>query len=340
MRAAPVVRPSGPDWIRLPSVPDPEGFAAPFAGVTGGALLLAGGANFPGPRPWEGGTKVWYDSIYVLPPGAAAWQAAGRLPAPCAYGLSVPLPDGVACIGGGDARTHTARVQVLSWDGRALRRREGPPLPGPCAFMTGARVGSRIYVLGGIDRPDATTARPDFWAWDFTRPGGGWSALPPLPGPARILALAGAAGEGLLVASGASLHAGAGKAERTYLADAYVYDPARGWRRVADLPRPAVAAPTPLPVTADGRLLVVGGDDGTRRHLDGPGHPGFPSDILAYDPVADCWSPAGEAPVSRATAPTAEWQGRWVVLNGERRPGERSPEVWAGAVGLKAEGGA
>ena len=36
------------------------------AGVSGGALLVAGGANFPDKKPWQGGTKVWYDTVFVL----------------------------------------------------------------------------------------------------------------------------------------------------------------------------------------------------------------------------------------------------------------------------------
>ena len=35
-------------WAQLPPLPDPLGVAAPFAGVSGGALLVAGGANFQG----------------------------------------------------------------------------------------------------------------------------------------------------------------------------------------------------------------------------------------------------------------------------------------------------
>lgn len=78
-----------PKWEPLPSVPDPEGFASPFAGVAGGALLVAGGANFPDKRPWEGGTKVWHDTVFALGSPDAAWVTAERLPRPNAYGVSV-----------------------------------------------------------------------------------------------------------------------------------------------------------------------------------------------------------------------------------------------------------
>jgi solute:Na+ symporter, SSS family len=52
---------SGPParkWERLPSLPDKEGFAGPFAGTSRGVLLVAGGANFPEKKPREGGKKV------------------------------------------------------------------------------------------------------------------------------------------------------------------------------------------------------------------------------------------------------------------------------------------
>ena len=43
-------------WSEAKQLPDPEGFAGPYAGVSGGALIVAGGSNFPGgKRPWGAG---------------------------------------------------------------------------------------------------------------------------------------------------------------------------------------------------------------------------------------------------------------------------------------------
>ena len=59
-------------WDELPPLPPSAGqakqpgVAGPFAGVHGDALIVAGGANFPDKMPWEGGTKVWWDDIWVL----------------------------------------------------------------------------------------------------------------------------------------------------------------------------------------------------------------------------------------------------------------------------------
>lgn len=34
-------------WKQLPSIPDEEGFAGMYSGVSNGVLVVAGGANFP-----------------------------------------------------------------------------------------------------------------------------------------------------------------------------------------------------------------------------------------------------------------------------------------------------
>ncbi|MCA9744200.1 sodium transporter, partial [candidate division KSB1 bacterium] len=63
-------------WDELPPLPDSEGFAGMYAGVSNGAVIVAGGANFPDGRPWEGGQKVWYDRIFVLEEPNGQWQVA------------------------------------------------------------------------------------------------------------------------------------------------------------------------------------------------------------------------------------------------------------------------
>src|SRR5437763_6614440 len=90
-------------WRKLSQLPDPIGFAGSFAGVSGDALLVAGGANFQGEPPWRGGTKKWHDSVFVLEHPGDTWKNGGKLPRPLAYGVSVSTPEGIICAGGGDA---------------------------------------------------------------------------------------------------------------------------------------------------------------------------------------------------------------------------------------------
>lgn len=315
-------------WRALPPIPDHEGFASPFAGVATGALIVAGGANFPDKRPWEGGTKVWYDRVFVLDKPDGAWKVAGRLPRPIAYGVSITTKEGVVCVGGSDAQGHHADAFLLTLTGGNVTTTPLPPLPRPCANMCGALAGDSLYIAGGIATPDATTALKTFWAMDLANVKAGWRALEPWPGRERMLATAGACDGSFFLFGGTALHAGAdGKPERDYVRDAWRYTPGQGWRRIADLPCMSVAAPSPAPVLHD-RLLVLGGDDGAQLHTPPGAHRGFPRGVMAYDPKTDTWGAAGEMPVARVTVPCVGWRGMFVVPNGEMKPGIRSPEVW------------
>ena len=319
------------EWRRLPSLPDPIGFAGPFAGVSGGALIVAGGANFPDKMPWDGGRKVWYDTAYVLDRTNGTWRGAGKLPSPLGYSVSVTTREGVICIGGSDAKQHVRGVFRLCWRAGELECQPLPPLPQPLANSCGAAVGNIIYVAGGISTPDATNTMKNFWALDLSKPGALWRELEVWPGPARMLSVAASVGGSFYVAGGTSLAPDAsGNPVRTYLKDAYRFTPGEGWKRVADMPNPVVAAPTPAPVVAKERFLVIGGDDGSLANFEPKSkHPGFPKRVLSYDTKHDLWSVIGEAPMSRATLPTAVWNGLAVLPSGEARPGVRSPEVWA-----------
>lgn len=319
-----------PHWSKLAPLPDAEGFSGSFAGVSGGALLFAGGANFIGKRPWEGGTKLWYDTVYVLAAPEGPWVIGGHLPRPNAYGVSVTYGDELICAGGGSLRDNYREVFALRWDGRRLARRELAPLPVANAFSCGAVANGVLYVAGGLDRPDAGTALRGLWSLDLREPGATWRTLPLIPGLGRMNANAAAHGDTFYLVSGVAIRPnGAERPARTFLSDIYSYSPATGWQQWADLPHPAAAAPNPLPVTADGQLLIMSGDDGTRITLDGPDHPGFRHDGLLFDPARDRWVAIPAGPISRATVPTALWHGRWIIPGGERIPGYRSNEVWS-----------
>jgi N-acetylneuraminic acid mutarotase len=318
------------DWDQLPSIPDREGFAAPFAGVSDGALILAGGANIPGDKWTEPIVKKWYDSIFTLDDPKAKWRRAGKLPRPLAYGVSVTVDEGVICLGGSDSSQHYAEVMLYSMKNGTLKRKALPGLPAPCANACGAVVGRTIYVAGGIETPLATTAMHTFWALDLNAQEPLWRELDPWPGPERMLAVAGVLDSSFYLFSGTKLTPDAdGKPVREYLRDAYRFTPGEGWKRLADLPRAAVAAPSPA-IANGSRLLILSGDDGQNVAFQPiEKHPGFPRNALSYNPPADAWTVLDTMPISRATVPAVPWQDRVVIPNGEVRPRVRTPEVWS-----------
>lgn len=322
------------EWKALPPLPDSSGFAGSFAGVSGGALIVAGGTNFPDKMPWQGGTKTWYDHVFALDKPDGRWRKAGNLPKANGYGVSITASDALILVGGGDAREHFRDVIQLRWDGQLLKSSPLPPLPKPCAFMAGALLDNTLYVAGGIEHPDDTTAMKSFWSLNLGSPGNGWNELQPWPGPGRILAAAGSCEGSFFLFSGAALKPGPdGKPAREWLRDAYGFTPGEGWRRVADPPRVAVAAPSPLPQAPGRRLLVIGGDDGRLADFEPKDqHPGFPRSVLSYHAARDAWTHTADVPFSLVTTPAVIWNGCVVIPGGEARPGVRSAEAWSASL--------
>ncbi len=330
MSVLPVRGAAALSWSRLPDIPDAQGLAGAFCGVSGGALVMAGGANIAGDVWADPLRKVWHDSVFVLEKPGGPWKAGFHLRQPCAYGVSVTVPDGVACFGGGDAGRNFPDAFLLRWRNGAVEQSPLPPLPRPCAFACGTTVGRTIYVAGGIESPDATEALHTFWSLDLAAPQAGWKELDPWPGPARILAMAGSADDTFFLFGGACLmpDVSGKKAVRAYLADAYAYSPPTGWRRLADLPHALAGGPSPAPSPSPGKLALVSGDDGKNVSFQPlRDHPGFPHETLVYHIASDSWE-TQQGPFSRATAPVAAWDGGFVIPNGEVRPRVRTPEVW------------
>ncbi len=317
-------------WQLLPSLPDKEGFAGVFAGVSKDVLLVAGGANFPDKMPWEGGTKVWYDSVFALRDPKGTWEKVGRLPKANGYGVSLTDDRGLICIGGGNASANFNEVIRMEWDNEQLDWKALPSLPKTTALMSGVISGRKLYILGGIEKPTDTVALADFWMLDMDCLNQGWQAMPPCPGKPRILATMGAVNDEVFVFSGAALRLGPdGKAARDWLKDGWKFTQTQGWQPVADLPRVSVAAPSPAPIR-EGQFLVLGGDDGALVDFEPKNqHPGFPRDVLAYDWKNDSWSMQGKLPFSLVTTPCVQWYERILIPGGEARPGKRSPQIWS-----------
>jgi N-acetylneuraminate epimerase len=325
---------NGLHWEKLTPLPNPAGLGSPYAGVSDGKLLVAGGANFPQAPPWAGGKKQWYDIAYVLPDPQGRWQEVGKLIRPMGYGVSATAPGGIVCAGGSDLARHYRDAILLRLAEGSLETKVLPPLPRPMANGCGAILDNVLYIAGGIEEPNATNTLRTFWALDLTAAAPVWRELDPWPGPGRMLAVAAVQDGAFYLISGTSLSSDAeGKPVRRYLTDAYCFRPGSGWKQLADLPRPAVAAPSPAPVLETSQILVLSGDDGTRLGFQPPDqHPGFAKDVLAYHTLSNTWTKLGDVPCTQVTAPAVAWRGRHVIPNGELRPGVRTPEVWSFSV--------
>lgn len=343
-----------------------QGIAAPFAGTAAdGSLIVAGGCNFPDTPAADGGSKRFYDTVWMLTKGGEAWKQVGRLPKALAYGMSVTVGDGIVCIGGTDGTTATAEVFLLTVrDGKAATRAL-PSLPAALSNACAAWDGdSYIYVAGG-----ETDGRGQTAAWRLRYPGGPqWEALPPMPVRGRIQPAGAvqndATGPLFLVLGGydvaydglpAMVHEGG-----------LAYHPKSGrWTPTA--PMTVDGSPCALVGAAAGasgcaHVVCFGGVDRGifLRAISRPAlieeaaaagdtaslcrlqteageylrHPApwyrFRDRLLVYHTITDTWTTAGRSPLmARAGAAVVHRGGEWVVICGESQPGVRSTAVTA-----------
>jgi N-acetylneuraminic acid mutarotase len=321
------VGPGGAAEPTLPAIPDREGFAGSFAGVSNGALIVAGGANFPEKKPWDGGKKIWHDSVFVLEEPSGKWKRAGTLPRSLAYGVSVTDAMGLICVGGSDAERHYSDAFRLTWQKGQLRTSLLPALPIALANASGALVGQRLIIAGGIAEPQSTSTSRKVFELDLSQARLCWRELPTLPGRGRMLATAASIGETFYLVGGVDLKKGKdGRPERIYLQDGYQYTPKEGWAKLAELPCPLAASPSPAPHDAAG-FTVIGGDDGSRVHHKPDQHPGFSRTVHRYDRKSGKWIKGGDVPECRVTVPCVAWRDLWIIPGGEIRPGIRTPSL-------------
>jgi len=342
------------DWQPLPQLPDPLGVAGPFVGTHAGVLIVAGGANFgaaDAPDLFEL-PKRFSEAAFVLTRGdktAWAWQGGFALDRPVAYGAVASTPRGIVCTGGEDATQVFCEAFMLSWDpGRqSLTQTPLPAFPQPSTAGGAAFVGSHVYVVAGQEGPGLETATDRLWRLDIANLGStelAWEPLPAVPGGPRAFPLVAAQHDGftdcLYVIGGRRQQLGTeGIAGVEPLADCrefsparFAADPAQGWRRRADPPRPLMAGAAVA--VGQSHLFVLAAADGTLlKHIAADPevakrHPGFPRRTFAYHTITDTWIDAGESPACQVTTPAVPFDGGIALVSGELRPRVRTRDAW------------
>jgi SSS family transporter len=336
------------NWEGLPELPavsgqpDNYGVAGAFSGIHNGALIVAGGANFPEPR-WES-DKEWHSEIWVLPLGEENndWMNAGNLEHPVAYGSSVMTEYGLLCMGGNSSSSVYREVFLLQWnpEEQKITRTELPSLPEPCAYGSAAYYEDRVYLAGGSSGQNPTTAMKNFWMLDIsdlTDSGleAGWEELPSWPGPPRIHNITATQHNGqnqcIYIFSGRYMKNG----KLHFLKDLYEFnlvqfsegktdDP---WRKRESAPVSLNAAPA-API-GQSHLFVFGGATGElfdKADSLKDDHPGFPKNIWAYHTITNSWVKAGESPVNMVTTNALKWNESIIIPGGEVKPRTRTPE--------------
>lgn len=160
------------------------GVAYPFAGSSKGAIIVVGGYGLS----IDGVTKLYDNSIYVLPESASEWIVSGKYEYSVASGASVSIPDGLLCIGGTNNEGSFSRVNLLSWSSKTsqVNITEYPSLPFTLSECSATIIGSVVYLAGGyVDGQPSNK----FMMLDLSKRGSNnfnWQILPDYPGESRL----------------------------------------------------------------------------------------------------------------------------------------------------------
>lgn len=364
-----------PAWTRIASpaamadTARAKGVSAAYCGMAGGRVVLAGGCNFPARPAADGGAKRFYADVFVGTPagGDLTWRRAGSLPAPAAYGVALPTDSGLALIGGTTPEGPTAAATELrlAADGTHADLHPLPALSVAVDNATGARVGRRLYVVGG--NAAGHPSRRVF-SLHLDSLAAGWREEPPLPGEPRTQAVAVALshrGESCLYVFGGFAAGGNRRAASLSLASLRYRPSARRWETAAT-PTDAGGRPVSL---GGGAGLALGdtvaiclggvdkdiflaalrreerlaeararGNDSLAAALQAAGRSymtqpaawyRFNRHVLLYSAAADSWTVAGEAPQAARAGAALTGHGTTLYwLGGELKPGVRTPDVW------------
>lgn len=346
----------------LPSIDHDKknpGLAGAFSGISKNVLIIAGGSNFPDRLPWQGGTKTYWDDIYVLQRDRNdhyEWNAATfKLGRKNAYGASVTLPEGIFCAGGENSSGILNKTFLLQWDPseNKIVIKDLPDLPLPLTNLSATSVGNLIYVAGG---ETIHSVSGQFFCLDMKSLKKDWKKLADLPKPVShsvLIAQSDGHGMNLYLIGGRKKNA---NGISDLYNSVYKYNLNQGrWYEVASLPY-ALSAASGIGKQKD-KIFVFGGDKGETFHKTElliaainetkdekkkqelteqknklqSEHPGFNKEILMYDTKKNKWTVAGVISFPAAVTTTAcTWSGNIVIPCGEIRAGIRTPEILLG----------
>lgn len=327
-----------PSFSQVTSLPGDEGWAGMFAGISKGKLFCLGGANFPDKKPWEGGKKKWYDEIYMLDEGKNWVKVGDKLPSPLGYGVSVTYKERFILIGGNNETGYSDKVFGYQWNDKKLNISNYPDLPVPIANMAGTLVGNLIIIAGGNASPTGEALKKCYLL-DLEDLASGWLELPAWAGRERVLPMCAVSDGKFYLFGGETVGVNSLNQKYRYiLDDAYSLELHKSngkwngtWNSLSPMPKGLSAAGSPLPVLENGKVVFWGGVDAlTALHIEQISHPGISEDVQLYDLKTDLWEYAGkkEGVAARVTLPVVNWNGRWLYISGEIKPGIRTNKVY------------
>ncbi len=308
------------------------GVAGAFFGFIGEHLIVAGGTNFPETTPWEGGHKIWWNTIYYInaTEANATWTIE-KMSKALAYGNSIELSNGLLCIGGCDSTQCYNDVFLIQLiDGHIKIDTDWPNLPVPLANATASLVENRIYIAGGQKYMQSQEATKYFFMLDLNEQNKGWVELPSWPGEPRGYAVSCAQYDG----SDNCFYLFSGRNYKSdgyvkVLTDGYIYNHRLNYWKKLEFEFPVMAG-TAIPFDND-QILLLGG---VPLLISGSeDHPGFDNTVRVYHTIKKSLIEKETAPFPIAVTTSIAKKGNVFYLgSGEIKPGIRTPHLLKGNI--------
>lgn len=357
------------NWLIVDSLPPPNiGVAGAFSGIHNGAIIVAGGANFPNGMPWEGGKKQYSNEVYVFSihrNGTSRHNREDKLKRhnqsfnlieKRAYGASVSTHKGIVCLGGENEKGASNKAFLIQWHRKTkqIEYQNLTNLPLPLTNASATIMGNTIYVVGGESDNKTTQS---FLSLDMSKSNTAWKILPDLPKPIS---------NAVVVTQSKSIFVFGGRAKTASgISDLYnstfKFDIKQNiWiplSNISDGQQNIAALSAGTGITIGNQYIILfGGDKGETFHkvetllaainLEKEeskkqdlilkknqllaAHPGFSKDILLYDTETDKWAKIGTIPFDSPVTTTAFKSGKRIFIpSGEIRAGVRTPHILA-----------
>ena len=331
-----------------------QGVSACFAGKLSGKLIMAGGCNFPETSAANGGTKKFYSGIYATDFNSEStfhWKQIGNLPVATAYGVTLSIGNKLILIGGMNEKGSLSSVYSVALDkNQKVIISTLPSLKYPMDNMAGAIIGKTIYVAGGKVNGKPST---QVFYLNLDNLKEGWLEAASFPGNPRVQPVMAAVSGGLYLWGGFS---GAFDGhEPTLSTDGYKFSPdTNRWTKLASPINKkgkevslgggvAIAVNDSLVLCTGGvdkniflealqRESKLKGNKAMQNSIDYLSHPvswyQFNKHVFLYNTLRNKWQLIADNDLmARAGATIVGAGNTFFLINGEVKPGIRTPEI-------------
>jgi sialate O-acetylesterase len=307
------------------------GVSAMFAANLNGAIIAAGGANFPENSLAADSKKQFYKGIYRINDDNSQPERIGSLPSPIAYGATAVTNKGAVLIGGSNEGGALNTVYLLNVNGDNVSVSDLAALPCTIDNAGACAIGNKVYVVGGNINGTPST---QLLVLNLDEANASWHKLASMPGNARTQPAVAAADGKIYVFGGFAPKTS--KKDATLNVDGVCYNPATN--KWAKLSAPTVSGNEvsvgggAAATVENNKIVIVGGVNKDiflqalrNQPADYLQHDAswykFNGNMLVYNTAANTWSAINSDAMTARAGAAAVSKGKSVyVLGGEVKP--------------------